>query len=217
MRGKLDIVDFGLSEYAVIHSRQQELLAARQADKANDSLMLGEHSPVYTMGRRADPANLLQPPGSAGSPSAIPVVNIERGGDVTYHGPGQLVGYPIMRLDMTSEGPAWFVTQLEMIICKLLENYGLHPARDPKHRGVWIGNDKIAAIGIRISRSVSWHGFSLNVNPDLTPYRGIIPCGIRERGVTSMAGLGIDVPMQEIKSGIIQIFIKHFGFSGNEQ
>lgn len=213
MRGKLDIIDFDLSDYELIHTRQQELLAARQSENINDTLMLGEHFPVYTMGRRADPGNLLQPRKSAANTKqVIPVFHIERGGDVTYHGPGQIVGYPIMRLDMTSEGPAWFVTQLETIICKVLGKYGLNPTRDPKHRGVWIGNDKIAAIGIRISRSVSWHGFSLNVNPDLSPYGGIIPCGIRERGVTSMARLGIDLPVNEIKPRIIQTFIGHFGF-----
>ena len=213
MRGKLDILDFGLSDYTVIHTLQQKKLAARQTNEANDTLMLGEHFPVYTMGRRADPANLLQTKNPAKSTPAIPVVQIERGGDVTYHGPGQLVAYPIMRLDPSGEGPAWFVSQLEMIICKVLENYHLEPFRDPQHRGVWIGSDKIAAIGIRISRTVSWHGFSLNVSPDLTQYKGIIPCGIRERGVTSLAQLGIDLPINEVKTDIIKVFIEHFGFS----
>lgn len=211
MRGRLDTVDFGIAEYTEIHRLQKEILAARQSDLINDTLLLGEHYPVYTTGRRGNPANFPRHHKNTAK-QPIPVLEIERGGDITYHGPGQLIAYPIIALDSAQEGPAWFVAQLEKLLCRLLTGYGLSPARDPKHRGVWLGNEKIAAIGIRISRGVTWHGFALNIDVEMTPYRDIVPCGIKGRGVTSLRKSGVDIAFSGIKSDVAAAFRQQFGY-----
>jgi lipoic acid synthetase len=167
-----------------------EALALQRALHAqeHDYLLLLEHPHVYTLGKRADPAHVLVPPASVGAE----VVATDRGGDVTYHGPGQLVGYPIVTL---RESPAGMrdvvahVRRLEALLLEVLAGFGVEARRDPEYTGVWVGDDKIAAIGVRVARGRTMHGFALNVDPDLAMFDHIVPCGIRDRGVTSLARL----------------------------
>ncbi|HEX5588652.1 MAG TPA: lipoyl synthase, partial [Acidimicrobiia bacterium] len=161
----------------------QRALHARAAD---DYLLLLEHPHVYTLGTNADPAHVLVPPASVGAE----LVRTDRGGDVTYHGPGQLVGYPIVTL------PEWragmrdvvaHVRRMEALLIDALADFGIDAHREEKYPGVWVGDAKIAAVGVRVARGRTRHGFALNVDPDLSMFEHIVPCGITDRGVTSMA------------------------------
>jgi len=153
---------------------------------------------------------------SALSRKGIRVIKTDRGGDVTYHGPGQLVGYPIMNIGGESRGVLWYVEKLEEVLIRTLNTFGLDPVTDRQNRGVWIGNDKIAAIGVRVTRQVTMHGFALNVSTDLSDYSGIIPCGIVGRGVTSLHRFVPDVRMEEVKKRVIQRFVKVFEYDGTD-
>jgi lipoic acid synthetase len=161
----------------------------------DDALLLLEHPHVYTLGVRADLANVLVPPASVGAE----LVKTDRGGDVTYHGPGQLVGYPITSVPTGPDATPRYVHSIEQLVIDVLADLGLPGAtRVPEYPGVWIGNRKIAAIGVRISRGRSMHGFALNVDPDLSMFDHIIPCGIADKGVTSLAAEGVAVPMRAV-------------------
>jgi len=142
----------------------------------------------------------------------IPVFEVERGGDVTLHNPGQLVGYPIIRLSDYREDVHWFVRELEQCIIELLADFDIAAHRIPGLTGVWVsGERKICAIGLHLTRWVSWHGFALNVNNRLEEFSYIVPCGIADRGVTSMSQeLQREVPMEEVKKRCITIFRAHF-------
>jgi len=193
--------------YATALAWQEEALATAAAG-GDDTLFLLEHTPVYTLGRSAQPANLL-----ATRDPSIEVVATTRGGDVTYHGPGQLVGYPVINLRRRGLLLLEYLRLLEDALLHTLAHFGIAGNRDPRNRGIWVGNDKIAAIGVRVSRGVSMHGFALNVDPDMTHYAGIIPCGISNAGVTSMRlQLGRPVDMDAVKRACIQAFTER-GFS----
>ena len=161
-----------------------------------------EHEPVYTFGKNADDNHLLQ-----NYPDDVQVFHIERGGDVTFHGPGQLVGYPIIDLHNYKKSISWYMRSLEDVIIDTLDHYGIAASRKEGLTGVWVNDEKIAALGVRISRWVTMHGFALNVNTDLHYYAGIIPCGIFEYGVTSMQKiLGKEMEMDEVKYILIEQF-----------
>jgi lipoic acid synthetase len=189
----------GRVAYREAHALQRGLWA----NSDDDYLLLLEHPPVYTLGVRADPAHVLVPPRSVGAE----LVRTDRGGDVTYHGPGQLVGYPILSLAETpgamADTPA-YVHALEQVIIDSLTELGLvGTGRMPGYPGVWLDPHgarprKICAVGVRLSRGRSMHGFALNVNPDLAMFQHIIPCGIADFGVTSLTAEGIDVTMPEV-------------------
>ena len=182
--------------------QEASLATVASGAEQDDTLFLLEHAPVYTLGRSADPAHVL-----AARDPAIEVVTTNRGGDVTYHGPGQLVGYPIVSLRRRGLLVLEYLRLLEDVLIQTLAQFGIDGARDSRNRGVWVGECKIAAIGIRISRGVSMHGFALNVDPDMTHYAGIIPCGLAGVGVTSMRlQLGGAVPMDEVKREIARTF-----------
>lgn len=172
---------------------QEDLVARRRAGAAADTLLLLTHPPVYTAGRHADLAAHL-----TGLRPDIPVVRIDRGGDVTYHGPGQVVAYPILRL-ARRRGVRAYVTALEEAMIVTVGSYGVRAARRPGLPGVWVGRDKIGAVGVRVSEGVTKHGLALNVAPDLADYAGIVPCGIRDGGVTSLAALGVDASLEEVR------------------
>ena len=158
------------------------------ARAADDYLLLLEHPHVYTLGSSADLEHVLVPPASVGAE----LVRADRGGDVTYHGPGQLVGYPIVTLTEWRNGQrdvVAYVRTLEAVLIDVLAGFGVEARREPRLTGVWVGDEKIAAIGVRIARGRTRHGFALNVSPDLGMFSHIVPCGIRDRGVTSMAAL----------------------------
>jgi len=171
---------------------QEARVAAVQAGTASDALYLLEHDPVLTLGRSAHRENIVASSADL-SRLGIQVFECGRGGDVTYHGPGQLVGYPIMNLSPDRKDVWKYVRGLEEALMLSLAEYGIEAGRFERLTGVWVGQEKIAAIGVRVSRWVTSHGFALNVTTNLDHFRTIIPCGIRSYGVTSMARL-IDTP-----------------------
>lgn len=191
--------------------RLQYSHASRVAAGAAPLLFLLEHPPVITLGRHADPANLKL---SAEELAArgLEVHRVKRGGDVTYHGPGQLVGYPVACLGSTSV-PRWVEGNAQAIV-RFLHSHQI-PARWSRgNPGVWVGGDKIAALGFHISRRVSTHGFALNIDPDLSHFNTIVPCGLQDRGVTSMRALGVRVPaLFEAAEQMAGLVAESFGWS----
>ena len=200
-RRTLKVEDLGFAPYELVWEYQKKLHTLRRKQKIEDTLLLVEHEPVYTLGKNADENHILH------QPDKVKVYHIERGGDVTYHGPGQIVGYPILDLHNYHRSVSWYMRSLEEVLIRLIDRYGLQAGRKPGLTGVWIGDKKIAALGVRLSRWVTMHGFALNVNTDLSYYRGIIPCGIFEYGVTSLEQcLGRSQDMGAVKARLIQEF-----------
>ncbi len=198
----LNFRDLGLSPYQQTWDLQKKLQSRRIKNEIEDTVLLVEHEPVYTFGKNADDNHLLQ-----NYPDDVQVFHIERGGDVTFHGPGQLVGYPIIDLHNYKKSISWYMRSLEDVIIDTLDHYGIAASRKEGLTGVWVNDEKIAALGVRISRWVTMHGFALNVNTDLHYYTGIIPCGIFEYGVTSMQKiLGKEMEMDEVKYILIEQF-----------
>ena len=175
-----------------------------------DYLLLQEHPHVYTLGSSADPAHVLRDPASVGAE----LVRADRGGDVTYHGPGQLVGYPIVSLAEWRAGQrdvVAYIRKLESVLVAVLADFGIDAGVIPKLTGVWVGDEKIAAIGVRVARGRTRHGFALNVDPDLAMFGHIVPCGIRDRGVTSMAKvLGAAPDMPAVVDRVVARFASAF-------
>lgn len=189
---------------------QRQVVARRQADAGRDVLFLLEHPRVYTLGRRTDRTHVLLDRDELDG-RGIEVVEVDRGGDVTYHGPGQLVGYPILRL-ASLRGVVDYVRALEEVLIRVLATYEVIGERVPGLTGVWIGDDKIAAIGVRVaSKGVTSHGFALNVASDLGDFAGIVPCGIPDRGVCSLASLGIDTTVEAVADRVEQAVTEVFG------
>ena len=203
---KIDILDLGVRSYKKVWDLQKELVKKRQNGQINDTLILVEHEPVYTLGKNADENHILQH-----TPRNVKTYQIERGGDVTFHGPGQLVGYPILDLHNYKKSINWYMRGLEQLIINTLAEFMVSAERKEGLTGVWVGDEKIAALGVRVTRWITMHGFALNVTPDLTYYSGIIPCGIFEYGVTSMARILTDeVTVNSVKQVLIEKFINQF-------
>ncbi len=195
----------------VRYAEALDLQRAMHERSADDALLLLEHPHVYTLGTRADPTHVLVPPETVGAE----LVQTDRGGDVTYHGPGQLVGYPIVSLDAWRGGAydvVAYVRRLEGVLMEALAELGVEAERDPVYTGVWVGGAKIAAIGVRVARGRTRHGFALNVDPDLSMFDHIVPCGIADRGVTSLETLGAVVDMQTVVDAIVGAFTRHFPY-----
>ena len=201
----------GLTPYAEAWDLQKVLARRRKRDEVPDTFVLCEHPPVYTVGRGArDGANLGAGEGYLRSLGAE-VFWSDRGGDATFHGPGQIVGYPILRLrDRDTHG---YLRRLEDLLIRVLAGYGLEGRHRPEYTGVWVGDEKIAAIGVKFSSGwVASHGFALNVNTDLSWFDRITPCGIREFGVTSLSKeLGREVLLGEVEGKIEAHFRRLFG------
>ncbi len=183
--GDLRVAHLGTVEYRQAFALQEALCAERQADTIADTLLLLEHPPVYTRGRRSGPGEL--PMGEAWYLGhGIDIVDADRGGKVTYHGPGQLVGYPIMRTD----GVAEFVRRMERALVAALRTEGLDPVtrgdEGPDFTGVWIADRKIASIGVHVAKGVTTHGFAVNVTNDLQPFGWVVPCGLPDVQMTSV-------------------------------
>ena len=178
----------------------------------DDYLLLLEHDPVFTLGTRADPTHVLKPPAAVGAQ----LVHCDRGGDVTYHGPGQLVGYPIVTLPGWSDGlrdVVGYVRRLESVLIAALDDLGVPAERRHRLTGVWVGDEKIAAIGVRVARGRTRHGFALNVAPDLTMFSHIVPCGITDKGVTSIAQLlGAAPPLDAVLGRVATRFVDEFDY-----
>lgn len=183
----LEVVDLGRRPYDGVLALQRELCRGRAAGRrATDLLLLVEHDPVFTLGRGTKPESLPVPPAQLRA-EGFEVVEIERGGDVTYHGPGQLVGYPILHLSALREDLHWYLRELEGALIDALATLGLAADRRAGYTGVWIGPRKIASIGIHVKQWVTMHGFALNVTTDLAPFARIVPCGIEGVEMTSVA------------------------------
>lgn len=197
----------GLTDYQEGLSLQRRLLTLRQQNKVQDILLLLEHPPVLTLGKNADDSNILFTP-EALEAQGIKVYETDRGGDVTYHGPGQIVGYPIIHLRESGISVRTYVWLLEQLFIDLLDKeYSIEAYRDPDYRGVWIENDKITAIGCAVKRWVTMHGFAFNVNTKLEHFNVIHPCGIIGRGVISLqAILGHPLEMELVKEQVIKYF-----------
>jgi lipoyl(octanoyl) transferase len=214
MAGRLEVRDLGVAvDYTAATAVQAQCHADRRAGRIADTLLLLEHAPVFTLGRSAQPGNVRWSEAELRT-AGIARVATTRGGDVTYHGPGQLVGYPILHLGQRGMGVLDYVTAIEETLIRALADVGLPGAgRDPRNRGVWAGNDKIGAIGIRVAHQVTEHGFALNVNTRLEHYAGIVPCGLTDAGVTSLARcLGRPVDMEVIKRLVVDAFAAVFGY-----
>lgn len=209
----LSIQDLGKEQpYADVLALQEQTHVARYNGLAPDTFFLLEHRRVYTLGRSAEANNILYSPETL-QETGIDRVETSRGGDVTYHGPGQLVGYPIIHLGEANLKVIEYVTALEETLIQALASFGIEASRDPRNRGVWVGNNKLAAIGIRVARYVTMHGFALNVNTQLADYCGIISCGLQDAGVTSMSKLlGKSVDMQDVKQAVITSFKQVFQY-----
>jgi lipoate-protein ligase B len=203
------LVECGRLPYGDAWALQRVLLAARQADRIADTLLLLEHPPVITIGRAGHAANILIPRETLAA-RGFEVFEIERGGDVTYHGPGQLLGYPILNLRALDEDVVRFVRLLEATLIRVLETFGIEAARRRGYPGVWAGEAKIAAIGVAVKRKVTMHGFALNVDPDLGHFALINPCGLG-KPVTSMARLlGRHVGLAEVQPAVSRAFADVF-------
>ena len=191
---------------------QHELLKQRKDKKIGDVFLMLEHPHTYTLGKTADKKNLV---GSKEylEENKISVFEIDRGGDITYHGPGQIVGYPIISLNEWQNDTHKYLRALEEVLILTCKEYGLDTGRNEKYTGVWIGNRKIAAIGIKISNWISMHGFAFNVNTDLSLFNGIIPCGISDKEVTSLAKeLGREISLSEVKGMLLKNFSEVFQY-----
>ena len=199
--GPVHVVELDLVPYRAAWDLQQRLVEARQNGAMNDTVVLLEHPPVYTLGRRAAATNVLLDADALRS-AGIDVVEVDRGGDVTYHGPGQLVVYPIVRL-AGQRHVVDFVRALEGVALNALARLGVQGERREGLTGVWVAREKLVAIGVRVGAGgVTSHGLALNVDPDLHHFAGIVPCGLADEGVTSLARLGCDASMIEARSAM---------------
>jgi lipoate-protein ligase B len=201
----------GLVDYQETWERQLRLVHERALGGIPDQLLLLEHPHVFTLGRRGRTANVLSSDEQIAAAGAQ-VIHSDRGGDVTYHGPGQLVGYPILHLEESERDVPRYVRQLEESIIRTLASFGIEAGREPEFPGVWVGEEKICAVGVKISEWVTLHGFALNVTTDMSMWRHIVPCGIVGKGVTSMEQLLVASPtLQEVSEQFVQCFGEVFG------
>lgn len=189
---------------------QTRLAAARSRDEIDDTLLLLEHDAVYTLGRRATDDEILLDE-EALRAEGIEVEHADRGGRVTYHGPGQLVGYPIIDLGPTGDLVA-YVRKLEAVLIATCAIYGVTATAIEGITGAWVGNDKIGQIGVHVSRGITTHGFALNVDPQMRAFTGIIPCGITDKGVTSIAALTSKPPaLRDVATTSAELLAKELG------
>jgi lipoyl(octanoyl) transferase len=206
-RGMIDGIEWrvsdGLVPYQAALAEMEERAAAVRAGEASELVWLLEHPPLFTAGTSADPAELF-------NPNQFPVHEAGRGGRYTYHGPGQRVGYLVLDLEKRGRDVRRFVHSLEGWMIAALAELGVEARREPGRIGIWTGHDtgeaKIGAIGVRVKRWVTLHGFSINVAPDLSHFGGIVPCGIAEYGVTSLAALGQESPISRLDAALERTF-----------
>lgn len=208
------VLSYDRLEYEAAWALQRALVEQRVAERCPDTLVLLQHNPVFTIGRSGredhwgcDERRLLQ--------FGYPVYHVERGGSITFHGPGQIVGYPILRLATFCAGPKTYVRMLEEVLIRTLWSWGIAGRRIDTWPGVWVGLEqpaKIAAIGVKVQRGVTMHGFALNVTMDLSPFQLVTPCGIQKCRVTSMANiLGHEIQMDRVRQRMAEVFAKLFG------
>ena len=199
--------DLGSTDYLTALALQEQFVVAKQQNSSPDILLFVEHPHVYTLGRGGNEANVLEP-------EDVPVIRTSRGGDVTYHGPGQLVVYPIIDLrSKLRKDVHRYVRNLESTAIQTLRDFGLSSARRPPFTGIWINDKKIAAIGVAVRRCITFHGLALNVNPELAYFKRIVPCGLTWADVTSMAReLDPDQDLSAVRDRFLRHFAEIFGY-----
>jgi lipoyl(octanoyl) transferase len=203
---EIKAINLGFTDYKIAWDLQRRLVELRIAGTVNDLLLLTEHRHVFTIGKSGDDNHLLANEEELRVTEAE-VYHCDRGGDITYHGPGQLVVYPILDLHCYYLDIHRYLRDLEEVIIRTLAEFGIESARDTALTGVWVGNDKIAAIGVKVSRWITMHGFALNVNTDLAYFDRIIPCGIFHKGVSSMERrLGYKPALEDVANVVIRQF-----------
>jgi lipoyl(octanoyl) transferase len=205
-----NVRDLGAMRWGGAYELQTELVGQRQRGEIGDQLLLVEHPHVVTMGRNGQAAHLLAS-AEVLAATGIEYYETNRGGDVTYHGPGQLVGYPIVQLNEWKRDVHAYVRALEEVVIRVLADFGLTGERVAGATGVWTGGAKICAIGVHLSRWVSSHGFALNVTTDLQYFQYIVPCGLT-KPVTSLRQLGVAVSMDEVKSAVRRRFAEVYEY-----
>lgn len=204
---KWSLVDLGLMDYQKAWDLQLALVSGRHAGEIDrDVVLMLEHPAVFTLGRRGGREHLLVSEDSL-EHAGIPIVQVERGGKITYHGPGQLVAYPILNLANLGIGVADYVTALEEVMIRTCASWGIAVERNDMNRGIWVGRQKIGSIGIAVRREISFHGMALNVDPDLDPFCWVEPCGLEGVSMTSMKQeLDKPVAMQKVKASAVKAF-----------
>ncbi len=210
------VVDLGLMEYEKAYNVQLEYFEKRLNDEIPDTILLVEHPPVITLGKAGDVSHLLLSEEELRK-KGVEFHRTTRGGDITYHGPGQLVGYPIFNLTLYGKKVSQTVRKYEDALIRALSEFGIEAGILEGFPGVWIGNKKIAALGLAIRKWITFHGFALNVNNDLTPFSYIVPCGLEGKGVTSMKEvLGHKVDMDLVKKTVVEKFGEVFNIKFEE-
>ena len=210
---KIVVCDLGLVSYQEAWDLQKKYFELRTIDKIDDILFICEHPHTYTLGKVADKENLLLNEAEL-SEKGIEIFEIDRGGDITYHGPGQIVGYAIIDLKNWKKDTHLYLRALEQVLIDTCGHYGLNSGRKEAYTGVWIDNRKICAIGVKISRWITMHGFAFNVNTDLSLFDGIIPCGITDKEVTSLSKeLEQEINIGDVKKEVVKKFNKVFDYT----
>lgn len=209
----LKVLFLGKCEYREALEIQYKLLEKRQKGEIEDTLILVEHPPVITLGNQAEKSNIIASEEYL-KQQGIDIIETNRGGDVTYHGDGQIVGYPIVDIKSSKIGIRDFVRGLEEVFIQLLQQeFGIDSERDSEHTGVWIGSNKILAIGLAVKRGVTMHGFAFNVNTNLQHFDFIVPCGITGKGVTSVEKItGKTYNIDEMNKKVVDYFVRIFNY-----
>jgi len=210
-KGTWSLLDLGLVDYQKAWDLQLALVKGRQSGEIDrDLVLMLEHPAVFTLGRRGGREHLLIPEAKL-EHAGIPIVQVERGGKITYHGPGQLVVYPILNLARLNIGVADYVTALEAVMIQACAGWGIAVERNEANRGIWVGRKKIGSIGIAVRRDVCFHGMALNVDPDLDPFCWVEPCGLEGVSMTSMQQeLDKPVGVQNVKASVAAAFAAVF-------
>lgn len=207
---RIKIIDLGFLDYKNSWNYQKELQKKVLIGDCSDSIIFVEHNSVYTFGKNSDKSNLL-----VSKDSKIKIYETERGGEITYHGPGQIVCYPILNLKNFKQSVTWYMRALEEVIIETLKLFNIKAKRKDGLTGVWVKDEKIGAQGVRMTKWVTMHGFALNVNTDLRFFNDIIPCGIKDFGVTSIEKIiGKEQDLSLVKEHILISFAKVFNIKG---
>ncbi len=210
---KLRYSNLGIIDYQKAWNLQHKIFNNRLSNEIEDTLLLLEHPNTYTLGKSSNKANLLFSDLEMQQKNIV-VYNIDRGGDITYHGPGQIVGYPIINLSLWQKDIHKYLRTLEEVIIQTLLEFGVNGERNKEHTGVWVGNNKICAIGIKVTRWITMHGFALNINTNMDFFNGIIPCGIKNKGVTSLKNeLNKQIEIDLVKKSLLQKFYEIFDYN----